>query len=50
MTGEYTHMNYLAQQPGGLTDAQFAEDASVSVRARNWFQVDWDLLLSLIHI
>lgn len=44
VTGEYTHMNYLAQQPGGLTDAQFAEDASVSVRARNWFQVDWDLL------
>ncbi|WP_373514993.1 TonB-dependent receptor domain-containing protein [Persicitalea sp.] len=43
ITGEYTRMNYLAQQPGGLTDAQFAEDASVSVRARNWFQVDWNL-------
>ncbi|MPR32148.1 TonB-dependent receptor [Cytophagaceae bacterium SJW1-29] len=44
VTGEYTHMRYLAQQPGGLTDAQFAEDASVSVRARNWFQVDWNLV------
>ena len=44
VTGEYTRMGYLAQQPGGLTDAQFAEDASVSVRARNWFQVDWNLL------
>ncbi len=44
ITGEYTHMNYLAQQPGGLTDAQFAEDASVSVRERNWFRVDWNLV------
>ena len=44
VTGEYTHMSYLAQQPGGLTDAQFAEDPSVSVRARNWFQVDWNLV------
>ena len=23
ITGEYTFMQYLAQQPGGLTDAQF---------------------------
>lgn len=44
VTGEYTLMKYLAQQPGGLTDAQFAEDPSVSVRARNWFKVDWNLI------
>ena len=44
ITGEYTLMKYLAQQPGGLTDAQFEEDASVSVRARNWFKVDWNLV------
>lgn len=44
ITGEYTLMKYLAQQPGGLTDAQFEEDASVSVRARNWFKVDWNLI------
>ena len=44
LTGEYTRMTYLAQQPGGLTDAQFAEDPSVSVRARNWFKVDWNLI------
>ncbi|MEO6313883.1 MAG: TonB-dependent receptor [Chitinophagaceae bacterium] len=44
ITGEYTLMKYLAQQPGGLTDAQFNEDASVSVRARNWFKVDWNLV------
>jgi len=43
ITGEYSLMKYLAQQPGGLTDAQFEEDPSVSVRARNWFQVDWNL-------
>ncbi|WP_157474111.1 TonB-dependent receptor [Flavihumibacter petaseus] len=44
LSGEYTFMKYLAQQPGGLTDAQFREDPSVSVRARNWFQVDWNLI------
>lgn len=44
ITAEYTLMKYLAQQPGGLTDAQFEEDPSVSVRARNWFKVDWNLI------
>ncbi len=44
VTGEYTRMGYLAQQPGGLTDAQFAADPSVSVRSRNWFRVDWNLM------
>jgi len=43
LTGEYTLMQYLAQQPGGLTDAQFIEDPSVSTRARNWFTVNWNL-------
>ncbi|TNE79621.1 MAG: TonB-dependent receptor [Bacteroidetes bacterium] len=40
---EYTYMNYLAQQPGGLTDAQFESDARVSLRNRNWFKVNWNL-------
>lgn len=44
ITGEYTLMKYLAQQPGGLTDEQFDEDPSVSVRARNWFKVNWNLV------
>ncbi len=41
---EYTHMDYLAQQPGGLTDAAFERDARQSMRSRNWFAVDWNLL------
>lgn len=41
---EYTHMTYLAQQPGGLTDQQFEEDARASYRNRNWFKVDWNVL------
>ena len=44
ITTEYTLMKYLAQQPGGLTDDQFSEDPSVSVRPRNWFKVDWNLV------
>ena len=40
---EYTYMRYLAQQPGGLTDAQFEADPRQSNRERNWFRVDWNL-------
>ncbi len=41
---EYTHLSYLAQQAGGLTDVQFYEDATFSNRTRNWFRVNWNLL------
>ena len=41
---DVTHMSYLAQQPGGLTDAMFELDPAQSIRDRNWFRVDWNLL------
>jgi len=40
---EITHFDYLSQQPGGLTDAQFAADAYKSLRQRNWFEVKWNM-------
>ncbi|GAA4385033.1 TonB-dependent receptor [Hymenobacter koreensis] len=40
---QVTHMDYLAQQPGGLSDEQFARNPRQSNRARNWFEVDWNL-------
>ena len=40
---DYTHFNYLAKQPGGLTDKMFYEDPYQSNRSRNWFDVDWNL-------
>ena len=43
VTVQYTYMDYLAHQPGGLTDAEFAADPHQSVRARNWFKVNWNL-------
>ncbi len=43
LTGEVTFLEYLAQQPGGLTDTQFAQDPDQSTRTRNWFNVDWRL-------
>lgn len=43
LSAEYTWMNYLAQQPGGLTDVQFERNPLQSVRARNWFNVNWNL-------
>lgn len=38
---EMTYMTTESQQPGGLTDAQFAEDPSQSTRSRNWFSTPW---------
>ncbi len=47
---EYTYQDYLAQQAGGLTDAQFYRDPYSSNRARNWFAVSWQLFsLRLDH-
>ena len=43
ITFQATILDYLAQQPGGLTDAQFNIDPSFSNRTRNWFDVNWNL-------
>ena len=51
-TFEFTSLNYLAQQPGGLTDPWFQSDSAytVSNRSRNWFEVNWKLYaLKLEH-
>lgn len=41
---EISHLNYLAQQPGGLDDMMFENDARQSNRPRNWFAVNWNLV------
>ncbi|SEG35482.1 TonB-dependent receptor [Algoriphagus boritolerans] len=38
---EATYMTTESQQPGGLTDQQFAEDSRQSTRERNWFSTPW---------
>lgn len=43
VTAEYTFMDYIAQQAGGLTDNQFKKDPRQSFRSRNWFKVNWNL-------
>ncbi|NRB46650.1 MAG: TonB-dependent receptor [Saprospiraceae bacterium] len=40
---DLTHMYYLSQQAGGLTDEAFAADPQSSNRTRNWFRVNWNL-------
>lgn len=40
---EYTYMNYLSQQPGGLQDFEFNNNPYQSKRIRNWFRVKWNL-------
>ncbi len=43
LRAEYTHLDYLSQQAGGLTDSYFNSDPRQSVRSRNWFKVNWNL-------
>lgn len=43
VSAQYTHMDYLEHQPGGLNDAMFAADPRQSTKARNWFRVNWNL-------
>jgi len=43
ISGDFTRMNYLAHQPGGLSDQMFEDDPQQSIRNRNWFQVNWNL-------
>ncbi len=50
LIGELTYLDYLAKQPGGLTDTQFNLDPTFSNRTRNWFDVNWKLFsLKLEH-
>lgn len=41
---DITHMNYLAKQPGGLSDAMFAQNPRQTNRERNWFDVAWNMM------
>jgi Fe(3+) dicitrate transport protein len=38
---ELTYMDYISQQPGGLTDSLFNIDLKNSLRERNWFSAPW---------
>ena len=50
LQAEFTLLDYLAQQAGGLTDASFRENPFQSNRSRNWFKVDWMLYnFKLLH-
>lgn len=47
-TLQITQMNYLAKQPGGLTDKNFEENPRQSLQERNWFSTNWNLLALLL--
>src|SRR6056297_1131184 len=49
LSADFTYLYYLAQQPGGLTDAQFNSNPTFSNRTRNWFEVDWKLASAKIE-
>lgn len=41
ITAEIMRSHIRSQQAGGLTDVQFAQDATQSLRSRNWFDITW---------
>ena len=41
LTAELMRSHTRSQQAGGLTDAQFIQDAQQSLRSRNWFDILW---------
>jgi Fe(3+) dicitrate transport protein len=41
LNAELTYLTNRMQQPGGLTDAQFAQDSRQSTRTRNWLSTPW---------
>lgn len=43
INAEYTRMDQLVQQPGGLTDSMYQADAQQSIRSRNWFKLIWNI-------
>lgn len=43
VSSEYSRMNQLVQQPGGLTDSLFRVDPKLSLRERNWFNLNWNI-------
>lgn len=45
---DITHMDYLAQQAGGLSDFQYKENPLQSFRDRNWFTVNWNM--AALHV
>ncbi len=48
LTAEFTHMDYLEHQPGGLNDVMFNTDPRQSTKERNWFKVHWNLAAAII--
>ncbi|NDA64317.1 MAG: hypothetical protein EBX50_20150, partial [Chitinophagia bacterium] len=46
---EYTRMNYVSQQPGGLSDSAFFSNPRASFRSRNWFNVPWNIAALTLH-
>ncbi|OYU97075.1 MAG: TonB-dependent receptor [Bacteroidetes bacterium B1(2017)] len=43
VSAEYSKMHQLVHQPGGLTDSLFKIDPKMSLRNRNWFNLDWNI-------
>jgi Fe(3+) dicitrate transport protein len=50
VSGEYTRMHQLVQQPGGLNDSMFQKNAQLSLRNRNWFNLEWNILAASADI
>ena len=43
LSAELMRSHTRSRQPGGLSDAQFEQDARQSFRSRNWFDITWTI-------
>ena len=43
LSGEFSKSYYLSQQPGGIHDSLLENHADTSFRARNWFELQWNI-------
>jgi Fe(3+) dicitrate transport protein len=46
---DYTNMNNMNQQAGGLTDEQFESNPKMSNRSRNWMSTPWNLASATLN-
>lgn len=45
---DFLDYSMLSQQPGGLTDLQFKQNAQQSLRSRNWMNIEWKTLAATV--
>ena len=46
---EYSHYDYLSQQPGGLNQSAFDDNPRQSFKKHGWFKVNWNVFANILE-